>query len=72
MPNGVDYNLFSQAQIRVPRPPTILFMGKLDEAWGADLPIKALSIIKDVIPDVRYLLLGEGPDRIIFMHLSPI
>jgi glycosyltransferase involved in cell wall biosynthesis len=63
VPNGVDYALFSQAQIRLPHPPTILFMGKLDEAWGADLPIKALPIIKDVIPDIQYILLGAGPDE---------
>jgi glycosyltransferase involved in cell wall biosynthesis len=63
VPNGVDYALFSQAQIRASHPPTLIYMGSFDEAWGADLPIKALSIIKKVLPDIRYILLGEGPDE---------
>lgn len=63
VPNGVDYALFSQAQIRASHPPTLLYMGSFDEAWGADLPIKALSTIKKVLPDIRYILLGEGPDE---------
>lgn len=63
VPNGVDYDLFSQAQIRQPHPPTLIFMGKLDKAWGADLPIQALPIIRNILPDIRYILLGEGPEE---------
>ena len=63
VPNGVDYALFSRAQVRSPHPPTLIYMGNLDEAWGADLPIHGLPVIRKTIPAIRYVLLGTGPDE---------
>lgn len=63
VPNGVDYDLFKTAQQKRPHPPTLLYMGSLSDAWGADLPIQALPIIKKSIPAIRYVLLGRGPDE---------
>lgn len=63
VPNGVDYALFKKAQQKMPHPPTLLYMGSLSDTWGADLPIQALPIIRRQIPEVRYVLLGEGPDE---------
>lgn len=64
VPNGVDYDLFKTAQQKRPHPPTLLYMGSLSDAWGADLPIQALPIIKRSIPGIRYFLLGRGPDEV--------
>jgi glycosyltransferase involved in cell wall biosynthesis len=61
IPNGVDYSLFEKAQRKTPHPPTLIFTGTLADAWGADLPIQALPIIKRRIPKIRYILLGRGP-----------
>jgi glycosyltransferase involved in cell wall biosynthesis len=61
--NGVDYGLFASAQEKKPHPPTLLYMGTLAKAWGADLPILALPIIKRQIPGIRYVVLGKGPDE---------
>ncbi len=61
--NGVDYALFKGAQEKKPHPPTLLYMGALAEAWGTDLPILALPIIKRQIPEIRYIVLGKGPDE---------
>lgn len=61
--NGVDYALFKGAQDKKPHPPTLLYMGALVEAWGADLPIRALPIIKRQMPEIRYVMLGKGPDE---------
>lgn len=63
VPNGVDYALFQRAQEKKPHPPTLLYMGSLSDAWGADLPIQALPIIKRRIPKIRYALLGRGPHK---------
>jgi glycosyltransferase involved in cell wall biosynthesis len=63
VPNGVDYTLFETAQRKQPHPPTLLYMGSLGEAWGADLPILALPLIRRQIPDARYILVGAGPEE---------
>jgi len=64
VPNGVDYALFRQAQVKRPHPPTLIYMGSLSEMWGVELPILALPMIRKQMPKVRYLLLGRGPDEI--------
>ncbi len=59
--NGVEYSLFQEAQTKRPHPPTLIFMGSLFDAWGTDLPISALPAISKEIPEVRYIILGNGP-----------
>ncbi len=61
-PNGADYSLFRTAQIKRPHPPTLIFMGSLYKAWGVDLTVRALPSIRTVIPDIRFMVLGEGPE----------
>ncbi|MCL4488737.1 MAG: glycosyltransferase family 4 protein [Chloroflexi bacterium] len=61
IPNGVDFSLFSTAQRKRPHPPTLLFMGNLFAAWGADLPLRSLPAIREKIPDIRYVIVGSGP-----------
>jgi glycosyltransferase involved in cell wall biosynthesis len=63
VPNGVDYSLFQPAQNKRGHPPTLIYMGSLYPAWGVDLPIRALPAIRARIPDIRYLVLGAGPDE---------
>ena len=38
-------------------------MGTLGDEWGADLPIKSLPLIREIIPEIRYLILESGPDE---------
>ncbi len=61
--NGVEYSLFQEAQQKRPHPPTLIFMGSLFDAWGVDLPIQALPDISAKIPGIRYLILGDGPQK---------
>jgi glycosyltransferase involved in cell wall biosynthesis len=63
VPNGVDLGLFRQAQQRIPHPPTLVYMGSLAHAWGADLPIAALPEIRRSVPEARYMVIGRGPDE---------
>ncbi len=70
VPNGVNYSLFQAAQKKRRHPPTLIFMGSLYFAWGVDLPIRALPAIRAKIPDIRYVLLGAGPDEDAMRHLA--
>jgi glycosyltransferase involved in cell wall biosynthesis len=63
IPNGVDFSIFKKTQQPLNHPPTLLYMGSLDEPWGADLPIQALPIIRREIPEIRYIVLGGGVDE---------
>lgn len=63
VPNGVHYAQFQVAQQKMPHPPTLLYVGSLGPAWGADLPILALRAIKERVPDVRYVVVGAGSEE---------
>ena len=56
------------AEVRVslglaPDAPLILFAGRLAEQKGVDLLLSALDLLQHVRPDVRTLIVGEGPLR---------
>ena len=42
---------------------TVLFVGRLVEKKGCDLLIRALSIVKQALPDVLLTIVGDGPMR---------
>ena len=50
--------------VRRTRPPTTLMtVGRLIPRKGQDVVIEALSLLKPKHPDLRYLVVGDGPDR---------
>jgi len=62
IPNGVDFERFHTANLaRKEQPPTLVYMGSLDERWGADLSIRAMPLLRCRIPDIRLLIAGRGP-----------
>lgn len=62
IPNGVDFERFHTANLaRKAHPPTLVYMGSLDERWGVDLSIRAMPRLRTRIPDVRLLIAGRGP-----------
>ena len=62
IPNGVDFERFYTANlVRKEHPPTLIFMGSLDERWGVDLSIQAMPLLRRQIPDIRLLIAGCGP-----------
>ena len=63
VPNGVDSAHFQPAQQKKPHPPTLIFMGSLYAAWGVDLVVRALPALAARFPDVRFLIIGEGPEE---------
>lgn len=57
--NGVNYELFKSAQDKSSHPPTLIYSGGV-EAWsGLDIIIEALSKVREVIPDIRFLIIGH-------------
>ncbi|HKI45825.1 MAG TPA: glycosyltransferase family 4 protein [Balneolales bacterium] len=55
--NGLHEKLFGKKR------PVIMTMARLVSWKGIDMVLKALPRIKKAIPDILYLIVGEGPDR---------
>lgn len=69
--NGVDFDRFNAAPAqRLPHPPTLIYTGTLDLRWGVDLGIRALSHLRERLPDARYLIVGDGPARPVLEELA--
>jgi len=60
VPNGVVLEQFLKARKKEKHSPTLVYMGILSEAWGVDLVLKALPIIRKEISDIRFLIIGNG------------
>ena len=60
IPNGVDYKLFAEAQIKNSHPPTLIYIGAVEWWSGLDLVIKAMAKAKKDIPELRLLILGHS------------
>ncbi|MCC7202169.1 MAG: glycosyltransferase [Nitrospirae bacterium] len=59
IPNGVDYELFQRAQEKIPHPPTLLYMGFVEEWSGLDMVMEALSKLVKDFPGSRLFILGH-------------
>jgi len=60
IPNGVDYQLFKQAQEKLPHPPTLIYMGYVGGWDGLDIILQALPKVKAEISDIRTLIIGHS------------
>ncbi|NDJ76228.1 MAG: glycosyltransferase family 4 protein [Chloroflexi bacterium] len=62
LPNGVDFTHFHTAHNqRRTATPTLLYVGTLDRRWGVDLPILAMPLVLERLPEARLLIAGSGP-----------
>jgi polysaccharide biosynthesis protein PelF len=66
IPNGVDYDGFSKvARDLSPRRPTVALIGRVVPIKDVKTFIRAASLLRDMVPDVRVLVLGptdEDPE----------
>ncbi len=60
--NGVDLELIERS---VPAEPSsdVLFAGRLLANKNADILIRSISLLSGHLPDIRCLIVGEGPER---------
>jgi len=70
VPNGVVLDHFLEVRQKEPHRPTLVYIGLLSEAWGVDLILKALPLIRREIPDVRFIIVGSGEYRCELESLS--
>ena len=62
IPNGADLTLFNRP--RVPhRRFALVYSGSLADWSGLDLVLRSLTLLRDRIPDVRFIIAGDGPRR---------
>jgi phosphatidyl-myo-inositol alpha-mannosyltransferase len=67
IPNGVDVARFAEAQPLVDLVdrdrPTLLFVGRLERRKGLEPLVRAFTRLKSDRPDLRLLVVGDGPER---------
>jgi glycosyltransferase involved in cell wall biosynthesis len=62
VPNGVDFHRYRVAsKFRTEHPLTLVYAGTLDARWGVDLSIRAIPLLRKLIPDILLLIAGRGP-----------
>ena len=59
IPNPVNTDMFFPARKREDRPPTLLFVGRLDIRKGFDIFMRALPEVFAAVPDVQVRVVGE-------------
>ncbi|MFA4662849.1 glycosyltransferase family 4 protein [Pyrococcus kukulkanii] len=62
IPNGIDFY-----KIQKIKPSEeeydLIFVGRLIKEKNVDILIKAVSLLKEEIPDIKAVIIGEGPER---------
>lgn len=64
VPNGVDVDRFANAQpADLGAGRKLLFVGRLDERKGFRIAVRAFAILASERPDLRMIVVGDGPER---------
>lgn len=64
IPNGVNLDIFYPDPVeKVNRDPTLLWIGRLVKGKGVHFLIQATSLIIRKIPNIRLIIVGEGPEK---------
>jgi glycosyltransferase involved in cell wall biosynthesis len=71
IPNGVNVEHFQQpvdtkqirAELGLDEKPIIMFVGGFQRWHGLDKLLEALALVSKILPEVRLLLVGDGPAR---------
>ena len=62
IPNGIDFNYISKISPS-DKKSDIIFAGRLIKEKNVDILIKAVSYVKEKIPDIKCCIIGDGPER---------
>lgn len=73
IPNGCDVDLFAEARPRegLPAGRRMLWVGRLDEQKGFPVAVRAFAQLAADLPDLTFLVVGEGRDRSAVSMLDP-
>jgi phosphatidyl-myo-inositol alpha-mannosyltransferase len=67
VPNGVDVDRFASAEpfpeLVDPERPALLFVGRLERRKGLEPLVRAFTRLKTDRPELRLLVVGDGPER---------
>lgn len=69
IPNGIDFNHI-QTINPLKQVSDIIFAGRLIKEKNVDLLIKSIPIIKQKIPNIQCIIVGDGPERSKLENLS--
>ena len=62
IPNGIDFGMIEKITVSTEKS-DIIFVGRLIRDKNVDVLIKAVSLLKREIPDVKCVIIGEGPEH---------
>lgn len=62
VPNGIDIEKFKNHKKERDKN-TILYIGRLEKRKGVIYLLKAFQLLQTINPDVKLLIVGDGPDR---------
>jgi len=62
IPNGIDFKAI-EAVASANEQSDIIFAGRLIKEKNVDLLMRAISLVKTVKPDIRCIVIGDGPER---------
>jgi colanic acid/amylovoran biosynthesis glycosyltransferase len=65
VPQGVDTRTFARSPCReeLNRPFTVVTVARLVEVKGVDVALRAIASASTHVPDLRYVVVGDGPER---------
>lgn len=69
IPNGIDFERIEEVG-RSSEESDAVFAGRLVKEKNVDLIVKAVRILRESIPDVRCMIIGDGPEKQALMRLS--
>lgn len=63
IPNGIDFEGIRKVR-KADEESDVIFAGRLIKDKNVDVLIKAIKLVKEEIPDVRGIVIGDGPERL--------
>jgi glycosyltransferase involved in cell wall biosynthesis len=63
IPNGIDFNHITDIKPSIEES-TIIFAGRLIKEKNVDVLIQSIVTVKKRIPDIKCLIIGNGPERL--------
>ncbi len=62
IPNGIDFEKIKRIEASESES-DIIFVGRLIKEKNVDFLIKAVNLVKKKVPDVRCIIIGDGPEK---------